>query len=810
MYTPLKFLAKLLFFFLILSPETGGADTPDHTVRTVAKLETFYLSLALLGDNIWLFELSSDQNLAKRPYELSTMVAPGTNNTLKAPADGTNEWSSPTAIVRLTQNPPLLTISQKDGTTLFNISPYAPDGQLTGLTFSGPFSHLQGLGADFNLQNNVFNLMGQTIMPGGPFGNARLSLLGYSPNQVQIPILYGLGEGLHCAALFVDETLPLQWNFKTQPWTVSATGPLVPNQSFRFFIITGSDMPALRSEFMALTGRPPVPPKRIMGVWVSGLDKELLQVEGREKLTRLQNIVPGLSGITAGLDADLETLLTFTKANNLGLILDESAYIHKNSPYYAEMDRRNFLVRLNDAQGPSLEVSHLDQASGLIDYTNSAVPTFWHSLFREKQITDGLSTFRLVDGDLNEASPNAWYEGSGPQSVHSHYALANSYTLKWLDAINTAAKNQWLLNRPRLFLMTRTGTAGLARLSGALYNGNTFIFANGFSGLSTFGARLSLALSGVDYYSSDLTLSLTNWSIEQFFQIYDAWLAKFALIDYPLVLPEELLLRPNTQYNLALRESLSPYTYNQTWNAYLNGRPLVAPLTYYFQNDPVARDRLTEIMLGPSLLLSLNLSGNAERTEVYVPKGRWYNWHTGELIDQPESTLISLDVKYNGLITPPLLARSGAIIPALEQMTIKDGITQKISALKIFIGEEPSEIIWYEDDGYSQSYLRKDSQNYYSQTKISAVSQPDGSTVVTIKAREGGWTNAPGERPLLIDIYGPKAPGQATLDNLPHNRVAQVSALDNMNSGWASFGHNRIRFKTPPLNMNTDHVLWFK
>jgi hypothetical protein len=48
------------------------------------------------------------------------------------------------------------------------------------------------------------------------------------------------------------------------------------------------------------------------------------------------------------------------------------------------------------------------------------------------------------------------------------------------------------------------------------------------------------------------------------------------------------------------------------------------------------------------------------------------------------------------------------------------------------------------------------------------------------------------------------------LDNLPYNRVAQASALDRMESGWASFGNNRIRFKTPPINLNRDHVLWFK
>jgi hypothetical protein len=145
----------------------------------------------------------------------------------------------------------------------------------------------------------------------------------------------------------------------------------------------------------------------------------------------------------------------------------------------------------------------------------------------------------------------------------------------------------------------------------------------------------------------------------------------------------------------------------------------------------------------------------------------------------------------------------------VEYLEPKEGLTERIDALKIFIGEAASETFWFEDDGQSQRYRQGD-RPAFGRTAITAVTQPDGSTVVTIKAREGGWSGAPDERPLLIDIYGPQAPGQATLDNLPHNRVAQASALDRMESGWASFGNNRIRFRTPPLNLNTGHVLWFK
>jgi len=817
-----------LIIWLAAAPAAVLADGPN---RAVVRWGGYNLSLSLVGDQTWLFELTAQKVAVNQPLEMSVMVDPAAPALLALPGSTDGQvWAGPTSLVTIKRNPPALTISQADGEELLTLAPFTPDGRLAGLAFQGPFSHLLGLGADFRLQSNTLNLLGHTILPGGPFGNARLTNWSYRPNQVQIPIVYGLGEGLKCAALFVDETLPLQWNFKTTPWTVTAAGPLRPGDTLRFFVITGPDLSALRRGFMDLVGRPPVPPRRMMGVWVSGLKEarakdshetgeeqtepaeaavvsESPSPELMEKLARLRHLIPNFSGLTVEAEAEIQALLAAAKVENLGLILDESAHIPQSSPHYPEMARRSFLVKNGGPGAPPLSVNLSGHQSGLIDYTNPSAAAFWHSLERETLTAEGQAYFRLLDSDLEDVGPQAWY-AAAEDSVHSHYAWANTYALKWMEGIeNRLAGRRGQSARP--IFMTRTGTAGLGRHSGFLYNGEASIFSGGFAGLSSFGVRSHLALAGVDYYSSDLASSLTSWPVARFFQNYDAWLAKTALTDFPLILPEELVNRPAFQYNLALRESLSPYIYNLAWHAWLEGRPVMAPLVYYFQEDLKARDRLPEIMLGPSLLVSLNLDGNAERTKVYVPRGRWYNWRSGEVIDQNEGGELDLDTKVGGQFTPPILARAGAIIPMVEYLTPKEGLTERIDALKIFIGEATSEASWFEDDGLSQRYRQGDGASF-GRTVITAVTQPDGSTVVTIKAHEGAWSEASVERPLLIDIYGPRAPGQATLDNLPYNRVAQASALDRMESGWASFGQNRIRFKTPPLNLNADHVLWFK
>ncbi|MGL4208722.1 MAG: TIM-barrel domain-containing protein, partial [Candidatus Adiutrix sp.] len=482
----------------------------------------------------------------------------------------------------------------------FIIRPYAPDGQLAGLSFSGNYNNFFGLGADFRQIGDDLNLKGEMVLPGGPFGNRRITSFGFKPNQIQMPILYALGPGNECGAIFVDETRPLMWNLKNEPWTSAVAGPLGPDLSFRFFVILGPNMDSLRRSYMNIVGHPPVPPAGTFGVWARN-DGENGDIDWAHHISSLKNNVPGLVGLSIkNLNEQSEIFKTAAKAHNLDFMLDESAYIPVQSPHFTEMARRSFLVRQNNADGPPIEISDLGEKSGLIDYTNTLAHTFWHSLYREAHLNDGINFFRLIDGDLYDFNTLAYYEGSLEAGLHSHYAWANRYILSWLDGISTGVTNQQRRrNSPRLLLLSRTATAGLARFGGALYNGESFLFS---TRLLT-SVKAHVALSGIDYYSSDISSVIKSRPPDNSnANIYDVWLAKSALLDLPLVLPEILLNTPNAKYNLEVRESLFPYYYSLAFRAYLNGDPVLAPLTYYFQDDVLARNRIHELMLGPSIL----------------------------------------------------------------------------------------------------------------------------------------------------------------------------------------------------------------
>ncbi|MDR2946810.1 MAG: hypothetical protein LBV79_08700, partial [Candidatus Adiutrix sp.] len=555
----LSFIAMLVLLTGLFSDAPALAQTDQ---RVVAELGGFSLSIGLVTDDVWVFELSSAAPDPAAPFAPSLMVDPAL--TFRLPQGGGDSWSSATAQVKLNRNPPSLTVIRTSGEESFTIRPYAPEGRLAGLSFIGDFTHLLGLGANFRQPSGVFNLLGENVMPGSPFGNSRLAVSNYRPNQVQIPVVYGLGQGRHSSALFVDETRPLMWSFKGRPWTAQVAGQQGPEDVLRFFVITGDDLPALRREFMTLTGRPPVPPLGALGVWASNLKGET-ESDWRDGILRLKSAVPGLAGVVTNGAAHYSALLELAKTSSLKIMLDESAYVSQDSPHYPEMARRSYLVRQNGPTGPIMVVNHQNSPAGLVDYTNPAAPTFWHSLFRQQQFTDGVTSFRLIDGELEDFSPSAWYEGAPGSRAHSHYAWANRYALKWLEGLAAGARSQWMRNRPRLLMMSRTGLAGLPRLGGSLYNGDASLFGS----RSLTAVKAHVAMSGMDYYSADLSPALTGLALDaNTRQMYEAWLAKTSLTDLPLVLPEEVLQQPDLRYNLALRESLRPYLYSLAWEAY--------------------------------------------------------------------------------------------------------------------------------------------------------------------------------------------------------------------------------------------------
>ena len=129
----------------------------------------------------------------------------------------------------------------------------------------GPIDAVYGLGQQFK---NPGSADGDWTVLGvrrgeGLLGNGFPGFEGGAVGNVQIPVLYALGDGRNFA-LMMDNVYQQSWDFTTFWWQARMFG-----DQLRFYVMAGPDLPDLRADYLELTGRPPVPPRKAFGLWVS-------------------------------------------------------------------------------------------------------------------------------------------------------------------------------------------------------------------------------------------------------------------------------------------------------------------------------------------------------------------------------------------------------------------------------------------------------------------------------------------------------------------------------------------------------------
>jgi alpha-glucosidase len=346
----------------------------------------------------------------------------------------------------------------------------------------------------------------------------------------------------------------------------------------------------------------------------------------------------------------------------------------------------------------------------------------------------------------------------------------------------------------RSYLMVRAGMAGMGRFGAGVLT----IEPNPVFVYNAAQARANLILSGVDYYSTDVSSIMEVFPLNPDNRVYESWLANLVLVNLPLVIPAELLSYPWAKLNLDLKASLEPYVYSLAYNSSQTGDPLVAPLLYYFQDDPMARDSAVETMVGPSLLVASGLTPNLETLEFYLPAGRWYDFINRDLVARETGGKVTLPAKSQGLHVAPMLLRSGTVIPMIADPS---GPRRRQSILA-FPGEATSSFVWYEDNGVDLGY--RDGQ--FSTTVLELEpSDEDGRVRLTVRARQGSIPGEAASRQFWVEFVGLGNIGTAQLDGEMYKRSNNEEQLHAIEAGWFTNGDGRLVFKTPPLDLAEDH-----
>lgn len=152
-----------------------------------------------------------------------------------------------------------------------------------------------------------------------------------------------------------------------------------------------------------------------------------------------------------------------------------------------------------------------------------------------------------------------------------------------------------------------------------------------------------------------------------------------------------------TRKYLRLRYQLLPYLYSRFAEAHETGAPVMRPLLWHYQNDPVAVACADQFLLGRNLLVAPVLRPGVRARSVYLPNDVWSDFWTGQQFRGGQHVLADAPLDHL-----PLFVRAGGILPMVESHPNTGRGAHEVILLQCWPGAAGSET-WYEDDGSARA-----------------------------------------------------------------------------------------------------------
>jgi alpha-glucosidase (family GH31 glycosyl hydrolase) len=206
--------------------------------------------------------------------------------------------------------------------------------------------------------------------------------------------------------------------------------------------------------------------------------------------------------------------------------------------------------------------------------------------------------------------------------------------------------------------------------------------------------------------------------------------------------PSELhnaAVEPICRRYLELRYRLLPYLYSVVREGHLTGLPVIRALWLHYPDDALARARGDEYLWGPNILVAPVTAKGATSRRLYLPRGKWYDFFTNDLMEGGREIDRTVD-----LATMPLYMRAGAVLPLgpVKQYTSEDADAPL--SIHIYPGADGSCLL-YEDDGISFAYRHGDWMGI-------VMNWDDKARQLTLKLADGSRMRPPLRRPIEVEL----------------------------------------------------------
>ena len=311
-----------------------------------------------------------------------------------------------------------------------------------------------------------------------------------------------------------------------------------------------------------------------------------------------------------------------------------------------------------------------------------------------------------LDGQRTHMNPT--YMGTGSRMLNG-YALENSEGV--YTGQREAAPNQ------RVFILTRSGFAGLQRYSTVNWSGD--ITSTWTAMTKQIAAGLGASISGLPYWTMDTggyTMQrkfeqepMTDANREEWRELNARW---FEFSTFTPLLRVHGELRHREMWSLGegspafdaelkfdrLRYALFPYIYSMAGWTTERDYTMLRALVMDFPEDRTGRELNDEYMFGPALLVAPITQYQQRSRSVYLPSGaQWYDYWSGR---PAGSGTIVAAAPYDQI---PVFVRAGSIIPYQPEMQYIGEKPADPITLYVYAGAD-GRFTLYEDQGTTFDY----------------------------------------------------------------------------------------------------------
>ncbi|ARM75469.1 alpha-glucosidase MalA [Acidianus manzaensis] len=223
--------------------------------------------------------------------------------------------------------------------------------------------------------------------------------------------------------------------------------------------------------------------------------------------------------------------------------------------------------------------------------------------------------------------------------VH-HELVRNAYPLYEAMATYQGFKEA---GRDEIFILSRSGYAGIQSYATIWTGDNTpcwedlklqlqLVLGLSISGVSNVGIDIG-AFQGRGLREIDNSPELLTryFQLALFFPFFRTHKATDGIDTEPIYLPD--YYKEKVKEVINLRYKFLPYLYAVAEESHELGHPILRPLFYEFQNDENTYRIEDEYMVGKSILYAPVISPGQEKRKVYLPKGKWLDYWSKEVIE---------------------------------------------------------------------------------------------------------------------------------------------------------------------------------